>query len=117
MAINRNSYTSLIESVNEAVSATPSSERGIAPPVPHGRPYPRKPARVPNSPRPVAQTARSQVPMNSTASSMYEDWDLIDEILAEGLELYGEDGLAEILADYAETGEISEELALLLSDE
>lgn len=44
-----------------------------------------------------------------------EDFDILDEILAEGLELYGEDGLAEILADFAETGEISQELADLLN--
>jgi len=43
-----------------------------------------------------------------------EDFDFIDEILAEGLELYGEEDLAEILADFEETGEISEELAVLL---
>ena len=49
--------------------------------------------------------------------AMSEDWDILDEILAEGLELYGEDGLAEILADFAETGEMSQELADLLSDE
>lgn len=54
----------------------------------------------------------------TTASSVVsEDWDILDEILEEGIELYGEDGLAEILADFAETGEISDELALLLSDE
>ena len=46
-----------------------------------------------------------------------EDFDILDEILAEGLELYGEDGLAEILADFAETGEMSQELADLLSAE
>jgi hypothetical protein len=57
-------------------------------------------------------------PSASGASSVVsEDWDILDEILAEGIELYGEDGLAEILADFAETGEISDELALLLSDE
>jgi hypothetical protein len=46
-----------------------------------------------------------------------EDFDILDAILAEGIELYGEEGLAEILADFAETGEVSDELALLLSDE
>jgi hypothetical protein len=46
-----------------------------------------------------------------------EDFDILDEILAEGLELYGEDGLAEILADFAETGEMSHELADLLGEE
>jgi hypothetical protein len=57
-------------------------------------------------------------PAATTASSVVsEDWDILDEILEEGIELYGEDGLAEILADFAETGEISDELALLLSDE
>lgn len=43
-----------------------------------------------------------------------EDFDIIDEILAEGIEAYGEDGLVEILADFEETGEISDELADLL---
>ena len=42
------------------------------------------------------------------------EWDELDEILAEGIELYGEDTFAEILADFADTGEISEELADLL---
>ena len=46
-----------------------------------------------------------------------EDWDILDEILAEGLELYGEDGLEEILAHFAETGEMSQELADLLGAE
>jgi len=60
----------------------------------------------------------SRGPSASDASSVVsEDWDILDEILAEGMELYGEDGLAEILADFAETGEISDELALLFSDE
>lgn len=49
-------------------------------------------------------------------SAMSEDWDILDEILAEGLELYGEDGLEEILADFAETGEMSQELADLLGE-
>jgi len=53
----------------------------------------------------------------SVSVGIAEDWDILDEILAEGIELYGEDGLAEILADFADTGEISDELALLLSDE
>lgn len=47
-------------------------------------------------------------------ATVAEEWDIIDSILAEGIELYGEDGLAEILADFAETGEISDELAELL---
>lgn len=45
-----------------------------------------------------------------------EDFDLIDEILAEGLELYGEEELAEILADFEQTGELSEELLDLISE-
>ena len=42
------------------------------------------------------------------------EWDELDEILAEGIELYGEDTFAEILADFVDTGELSEELADLL---
>ena len=45
-----------------------------------------------------------------------EGWDILDEILAEGLELYGEEGLEEILTSFAVSGEISQELAELLSD-
>lgn len=45
------------------------------------------------------------------------DWDILDEILAEGLELYGEDGLEEILTSFAVSGEMSQELADLLNDE
>lgn len=51
-----------------------------------------------------------------SAMSEDEEWDILDEILAEGLELYGEEGLEEILADFAETGEMSEELADLLGE-
>jgi len=65
-----------------------------------------------SNPKPMAKT-----PKAPSASVVSEDWDILDEILAEGIELYGEDGLAEILSDFAETGEISDELALLLSDE
>ena len=46
-----------------------------------------------------------------------EDVDVLDEILADGVELFGADGLQEILADFAETGEVSEELYYLLSGE
>jgi hypothetical protein len=71
--------------------------------------------------RKAARAAGKAVPSlregSASASVVSEDWDILDEILAEGIELYGEDGLAEILADFAETGEISDELALLLSDE
>lgn len=43
-----------------------------------------------------------------------EDFDVIDEILAEGLEMYGEEGMTVILSHFAETGEIPQELADLL---
>jgi hypothetical protein len=70
--------------------------------------------------RPGSGTTAPKAPkptLGGGVDTMSEDWDILDEILAEGIELYGEDGLAEILADFAETGEISDELALLLSDE
>jgi hypothetical protein len=62
-------------------------------------------------------TAAGGSKSSGASMTVSEDWDILDEILLEGLELYGEEGLAEILADFAETGEISDELALLLSDE
>lgn len=66
---------------------------------------------------PSATSAGYARPSSGPSMTVSEDWDILDEILLEGLELYGEEGLAEILADFAETGEISDELALLLSDE
>lgn len=63
-----------------------------------------------------AASAKNNPVSSSSGSAIAEeeDFDMIDEILAEGIELYGEEGLAEILADFEETGEISEELADLL---
>lgn len=72
MAINRNQYKSLTESVVNAVEPQEALEEGF---------------------------------------------DELDEILADGIELFGSDGLQEILADFAETGEVSEELDYLLSGE
>lgn len=43
-----------------------------------------------------------------------EQWDEIDDILAEGIELYGEEGFTTILTHFAETGEMSKELSDLL---
>jgi len=169
MAINRKGYTSLIESVQEAVSqpvteATRSkamktyrmnkAARAAGKAVPSLRearwasgealshqlnnmqnnaPTPTASdsgkGKVRSRKNPLARTSSGtssstnassspKGPAASSASSVVsEDWDILDEILAEGMELYGEDGLAEILADFAETGEISDELALLLSDE
>ena len=42
--------------------------------------------------------------------------DVIDEIIAEGIEVYGEENFIEILEHFNETGEISEELLDLLDD-
>lgn len=42
--------------------------------------------------------------------------DVIDEIIAEGIELYGEEEFIEILEHFNETGEISEELLDLLNE-
>lgn len=43
-----------------------------------------------------------------------EDFDVIDEIIAEGIELYGEEDFIAILEHFNETGEIPEELVDLL---
>lgn len=67
---------------------------------------------MPSSKSPMVSVADVQEALDILAED--EEWDILDEILAEGLELYGEDGLEEILADFAETGEMSEELADLI---
>ena len=106
MALNRKSYTSLIESVNESVS-TDMSAGSI-------KPF-KISSKVPKSTK--VKKGDPFVTYKPTKPTIAEEeWDVVDDILAEGLELYGEDGLAEILTDYAETGKISEKLALLLSD-
>ena len=51
---------------------------------------------------------------SQSVPTVSEDFDLIDEIISEGIEIYGEDGFTEILADFADTGEMSEELAELI---
>lgn len=90
MAINRNSYKSLLESIQDATETLDETDSMWLS-------------------RGEKATAKK-----SDAKKIAEEWDEIDEILAEGVEMYGEDGLAEILADFAETGEISEELAEII---
>jgi hypothetical protein len=55
-------------------------------------------------------------PAASTTMAESDEIDAIDEILIEGIETYGEEGMAQILAHFAETGEFSQELADLLND-
>jgi hypothetical protein len=136
MAINRKGYTSLIESVQETVSQSvneaPASGAALSYQLQHqsnqGAAHVSTGGRIVNKTRKGKPTMSNRAPGSASkpmaktpkapsASVVSEDWDILDEILAEGIELYGEDGLAEILADFAETGEISDELALLLSDE
>ena len=50
------------------------------------------------------------------AAVMSEEFDFVDAILLEGLELYGEENLAIILEHFEQTGELSEELADLISN-
>jgi len=139
MAINRKGYTSLIESVQEAVTqpvteaqwatgaALTQQLQGMQNAGPSVSDAPTK-GGLRGRKNPLARTSGTSstgsgptskpAPKTPSASvGIAEDWDILDEILAEGIELYGEDGLAEILADFAKTGEISDELALLLSDE
>jgi hypothetical protein len=62
----------------------------------------------------AAELNRKVAAKKAAKKSMSEEVDPIDLILAEGIELYGEEGMTKILADFAETGEISEELAGLI---
>lgn len=154
MAINRNAYKSLVESVNKAVFAPsvadiqkpldvlaeaqwasgealtsqlnrmqnngPSATTGASKGGVRSRNNPlsnRRPGTSGTSSgtsKPAQNASKAPSVGVAGVSAMSEDWDILDEILAEGLELYGEDGLEEILADFAETGEMSEELADLI---
>ena len=53
-------------------------------------------------------------PASSTTVAESEEIDEIDEILIEGLETYGEEAIVEMLTHFAETGELSQELADLI---
>lgn len=135
MAINRDAYKSLVESVQDTVTQqnlvewpitiggrTANNARELAQ-ILNSMQNDRQSGSSPSVPTGVAGASRkTNTPsisktMGATPIAENEQWDILDEILAEGLELYGEDGLAEILADFAETGEMSQELADLLSDE
>lgn len=87
--INRDSYKSLLESVQEAVAPVEESDSL----------WLSRKQNAKKAAKPMAEEG---------------EWDEIDEILAEGIDMYGEDGLVEILADFAETGELSEELVDVL---
>lgn len=71
---------------------------------------------TPSSSGPSGEKLSHFLNSQSGAKPVKEDFDIIDEILAEGLDLYGEEELAEILADFEETGELSEELLDLISE-
>lgn len=169
MAINRNAYKSLVESVQEATTApsmgkTPSKpsktatksvsasintasiaeenliewpitiggrtatnarelaqilnsmqndkQSGSSPSVPTGVAGASRKTNTPSTPKQsISKT------MGATPIAENEQWDILDEILAEGLELYGEEGLEEILTSFAVSGEMSQELADLLGAE
>jgi len=152
MAINRNSYKSLLESIQDATETLDETDsmwlsRGAKARVSSiagkriaktSNPTKTTKASAASAPRlstgagvnkplqwgdariggamngmELAKWLNSQT-VSSPSISEDEQWDEIDEILAEGVEMYGEDGLAEILADFAETGEISEELAEII---
>jgi hypothetical protein len=115
MAIDRKAYTSLTESVikstgqldegsyvhskGELKKAVKGSKKEI------GKAYKKGDKKAMKSWLENKKDAEDQ---------LKEDVDPIDLILAEGIELYGEEGMTKILADFAETGEISEELAGLI---
>ena len=50
----------------------------------------------------------------ATAASMAEEWDEVDEILAEALEMFGEEDLVTILEYFEETGELPDEFIDLI---
>jgi hypothetical protein len=89
--INRNAYKSLLESVQEAVAPIEETDSLW-----------------------LSRKQGAKKAVKPMAEEEEDQWDEIDEILAEGIEMYGEDGLVEILADFAETGELSEELVDVL---
>ena len=51
----------------------------------------------------------------ATAASMAEEWDEVDEILAEALEVFGEEDLVTILEYFEETGELPDEFIDLIA--
>ena len=51
----------------------------------------------------------------ATAASMAEEWDEVDEILAEALEMFGEEELVTILEYFEETGELPDEFIDLIA--
>jgi hypothetical protein len=51
----------------------------------------------------------------ATAASMAEEWDEVDEILAEALEMFGEEDLVTILEYFEETGELPDEFIDLIA--
>lgn len=115
--INRDGYRSLLESVQQAtteLSEGPDWESHIR-------------GKIPTSPKNAKQ--RANVNTNRTdslwlskgsnptadAASINENFDELDAILMEGIEIYGEDGMAFILEHFEATGQLSEELYELLT--
>jgi hypothetical protein len=170
--VNRNSYLSLLESVNEAVvgmskvtkttrAGKPVTSQGTNTAVGGGNASnsgmqwgdpsiggamngaqlaawlnsqssggPANPS-VPNTPksdslwlsnaatiggsRPGMSTITSKSKPRTTAASMAEEWDEVDEILAEALEMFGEEDLVTILEYFEETGELPDEFIDLIA--
>ena len=50
----------------------------------------------------------------TTPSTVSEEWDEVDEILAEALEMFGEEDLVAILENFEETGELPQEFIDLI---
>lgn len=123
--INRNSYKSLIESVNESTShgliksdkqvidETDSLwlSRGSA-----QSKASKKAAAMQGNGNPASKSVAMKTKGEAEVATVSEEFDFVDAILAEGLELYGEENLAIILEHFEQTGELSEELADLISN-
>ena len=62
----------------------------------------------------ITTRSKSKAPA-TTAASMAEEWDEVDEILAEALEMFGEEDLVTILEYFEETGELPDEFIDLIA--
>lgn len=102
--INRDSYKSLIETVNAAVTGEDIQEGMMK------KPKPVLPPKDPNRNNPLAKKG----PIAEEELENDVEWDSIDEILAEGIAAFGEDAFVAILENFEETGELPEEMIELI---
>ena len=141
--VNRNSYLSLLESVNEAVVGTSKITKTIR----AGKPVTSQGTNTAvgggnasnsgmqwgdpsiggamngaqlaawlnsQSSGVATNPAKPNKVTRASMASMAEEWDEVDEILAEALEMFGEEDLVTILEYFEETGELPDEFIDLI---